>query len=566
MRKTVLAILGAALASPAWAQSAIEAYNLSQTQLRGTARFMSMGGAFTALGGDLSTLGQNPAGIGVYRRSEIGVTLDVSPSSFKTDGGVKYDPSLGLKNPQSKTTVACNNFGYIGAVRLDGPLRNFNWGVSYSRAASFDRVFDAYTPSTSTSLSNYIASYTTAAAYGNPGFTPDDLNFPESGSYNPYQQPDLDWLSILAYTSSMIAPPQYSGGPYTGLYQPGRTVGDALTKVRERGYVDEYNIDFGGNVSDVVYWGLGFGITDLSYTREALYSESMSNAQVDVDGALRDGNAFFDLYNNQHITGSGFNMKLGVIVKPVNELRIGVAVHTPTWYNLSQSGYANTNFTYDYTTTDENGNLIVRYLTTIPVGYGPHSATPNADPKSTDDSYYNFKLNAPWRFMVGVAGVIGSQAIVSLDYERQAYGDMKVKYQNDWGEYIDDDYVNGDIKDYFKATDIIRVGAEYRVTPNFSVRAGYNYSTTNVKEEAADGATEIFTAGTNPAYTFNKEAYSISCGLGYRYRGFSIDAAYVYHNRKSTYHAFTNYDGLQAPQSALSQTTNSIVLSLGYRF
>ncbi len=553
MRKTVLAILGAALASPAWAQSAIEAYNLSQTQLRGTARFMSMGGAFTALGGDLSTLGQNPAGIGVYRRSEIGVTLDISPSSFKTDGGVKYDPSLGLKNPQSKTTVACNNFGYIGAVRLDGPLRNFNWGVSYSRAASFDRVFDAYTPSTSTSLSNYIASYTTAAAYGNPGFTPDDLNFPESGSYNPYQAPEgYDWLSILAYTSSMIAPPQYSGGPYTGLYQPGRTVGDALTKVRERGYVDEYNIDFGGNVSDVVYWGLGFGITDLSYTREALYSESMSNAQVDVNGHLTDGAANFDLYNNQHITGSGWNMKLGVIVKPVNELRIGLAVHTPTWYDLSQSGYATTD--YDYAEMD--------YTKPQPEVVGD----PLSGSQHTDDSYYNFKLNAPWRFMVGVAGVIGSQAIISLDYERQAFGDMKVKYQNGWGEYLDDDYVNGDIKDYFKATDIIRVGAEYRVTPNFSVRAGYNYSTTNVKEEAADGATEIFTAGTNPAYTFNKEAYSISCGLGYRYRGFSIDAAYVYHNRKSTYHAFTNYDGLQAPQSSLSQTTNSIVLSVGYRF
>lgn len=553
MRKTVLAILGVALASPAWAQSAIEAYNLSQTQLRGTARFMSMGGAFTALGGDLSTLGQNPAGIGVYRRSEIGVTLDISPSSFKTDGGVKYDPSLGLKNPQSKTTVACNNFGYIGAVRLDGPLRNFNWGVSYSRAASFDRVFDAYTPSTSTSLSNYIASYTTAAAYGNPGFTPDDLNFPESGSYNPYQAPEgYDWLSILAYTSSMIAPPQYSGGPYTGLYQPGRTVGDALTKVRERGYVDEYNIDFGGNVSDVVYWGLGFGITDLSYTREALYSESMSNAQVDVNGHLTDGAANFDLYNNQHITGSGWNMKLGVIVKPVNELRIGLAVHTPTWYDLSQSGYATTD--YDYAEMD--------YTKPQPEVVGD----PLSGSQHTDDSYYNFKLNAPWRFMVGVAGVIGSQAIISLDYERQAFGDMKVKYQNGWGEYLDDDYVNGDIKNYFKATDIIRVGAEYRVTPNFSVRAGYNYSTTNVKEEAADGATEIFTAGTNPAYTFNKEAYSISCGLGYRYRGFSIDAAYVYHNRKSTYHAFTNYDGLQAPQSSLSQTTNSIVLSLGYRF
>ena len=58
------------------AQSPVDAYNLSQTELRGTARFMSMGGAFTALGGDLSTLNQNPAGIGIYRSSEVGLTLD----------------------------------------------------------------------------------------------------------------------------------------------------------------------------------------------------------------------------------------------------------------------------------------------------------------------------------------------------------------------------------------------------------------------------------------------------------------------------------------------------------
>ncbi len=541
MKKILTAVAALAIAAPAWAQSAIEAYTLSQTQLRGTARFMSMGGAFTALGGDLSTLNQNPAGIGVYRRSEIGVTLDISPSSFKTDGGRKYDPSLGLKNPESKTSVACNNFGYVGAVRLDGALRNFNWGVSYSRVASFDRVFNAYTPQASTSLTDYVAAYTTAE-----GVTPGELDFTDD--YNPYQSPDdYDWLSILSYTSSMIAP-NPTGAGFMGLSQPG-SVGDALSKVRERGYVDEYSIDFGGNVSDVVYWGIGFGITDLSYTRDALYSESMSGARVDVNGGLHTGNANFDLNNSQRITGSGWNFKVGVIVKPINELRIGFAIHTPTWYSLTQTGMATT--AYDYAQIDRDGNIV---------------GTPLQGTQYTDDSYYNFRLNSPWRMMVGVAGVIGSQAIISLDYERQAFGDMHVKYQNDWGEYIDDDYVNGDIKDYFQATNIIRLGAEYRVTPAFSLRAGYSYAKTNVKSEAADGNLEIYTSGTNPAYTFDKDTYTISAGAGYRYKGFTIDAAYVYRNRQSTYHAFTNFQGNLAPSASLEQTTNSVVLTLGYRF
>lgn len=545
MKKILLTLAATAAFAPLWGQSAVDAYNLSQTQSRGTARFMSMGGAFTALGGDLSTLGQNPAGIGVYRRSEIGATLDISPSKFTTK-------SQAAKISENKTPVACNNFGYIGTVRLPGALRNFNWGVSYGRVASFDRAYTAYMAPTATSLTNYIAAYTTAK-----GASPSDLDFNTNSEYpNPYMNPNNDWLSVLAYTSSMISPAPNGGRGYVGLYQNG-TTGDAQSIVREKGYVDEYNIDFGGNVSDVVYWGLGFGITDLSFTRNAFYSESMDNALVPVAGDLANGTAGFELGNYQHISGSGWNFKVGVIIKPINELRIGLAVHTPTWYSLSQSGYATTQYSYYDPSLPES-----TYDKNDPNSF----SNPYQGDNDTDDSYYNFKLKSPWRFMAGVAGVIGSQAIVSLDYERQAFNDMKIQYENSWGEYIDDTYVNGDVKDYFKATDIIRLGLEYRLTPEFSLRAGYSYSTTNVKDQAKDGQVEVYTSGTNPAYTLSDDAYSISCGLGYRHKGFSIDAAYIYNNRKATYHAFTDFSGLQAPRADLTQITNSIVLSLGYRF
>ncbi len=80
-----IAVCAGGLVTTVSAQSAIDAYSLSQGDLRGTARFMSMAGAFGALGGDLSTLNQNPAGIGVYRSSEIGVTVDFDMQSMKTD-------------------------------------------------------------------------------------------------------------------------------------------------------------------------------------------------------------------------------------------------------------------------------------------------------------------------------------------------------------------------------------------------------------------------------------------------------------------------------------------------
>ena len=65
MNKNVLAGMLVALPGAIMAQTAIDAYSISQNDLRGSARFMSMGGAFTALGGDISTLNQNPGGIGV---------------------------------------------------------------------------------------------------------------------------------------------------------------------------------------------------------------------------------------------------------------------------------------------------------------------------------------------------------------------------------------------------------------------------------------------------------------------------------------------------------------------
>ncbi len=81
-----------------------------------------------------------------------------------------------------------------------------------------------------------------------------------------------------------------------------------------------------------------------------------------------------------------------------------------------------------------------------------------------------------------------------------------------------------------------------------------------------DGDVEVYTAGMNPAYTLNRDAFSISVGLGYRYKAFYIDGAYIYRNKKSTYHAFTNYADVKAPTADLTETTNSIVVSAGFKF
>lgn len=528
------AMAGAAFG--AYAQSAVDAYTLCPTQLRGSARFVAMGGAFTSLGGDISTMTQNPAGIGVYRRNDLGTGFSISVRNYNAE--TPYG-----KFSNRETRGYYDYFGYVGSTRLNGALRTFNWGVSYNRLASYDRRFEGYNLPTSTSLSNCIASYTELNKV-NSG----NMLSANNGSYDPYLDSDIDWLSILGYNAYMI---NNNGSPvlYTGLYTNG-TTGDALYTVRQRGYVDEYNIDFGGNINDLVYWGVGVGIMDMSFTSESNYSESMENALIYTGNGdqLGLGNAGFDLVNTKYTSGTGANIKAGVIIRPVEMLRLGLAVHTPTWMHLTNSGWGDSE--YNYT---PNG-----------------SGSTNSGYVYTPDYEYNWRLNTPWRFMVGASLLIGNQAIVSLDYERVAYNDMKVKHGqwNTWGQdFVSDNKVNDAIRKTFKGSNIIRLGIEYRLTSSLFARAGFNYQTTNVTEIASTNGLDINTAGTDPSYIFDKDTYNICFGLGYRYKAWYIDATYQHTNNKSTYHAYTPFgSNPDTPSAALTTNLNNIILSTGFKF
>lgn len=542
MSKYRISILAAALCltgMAAYAQSPVDAYQMSTNQLRGTARFVGMGGAFTSLGGDLSSMTQNPAGIGVYRRSEVGLTFDISMRGDRAT-------TPNQVNNNSRTKAYFDNFGYVGAYRLNGALRNFNWGVSYNRLAAVNRRFKGYNMPSEASLSNYIASYTNGVPYQDLDFTKD---------YNPYLDPNpdgeyQDWLSVLAYTSYMITAGDTDR--YTGLRQPG-TVGDALYYVEENGYTDSYEIDFAGNVSDVVYWGLGIGIVDMNYTRYVDYSESMENGLIYYRDALVDGNAGFAINNYKNVSGTGANLKFGVIVRPLDFLKIGLAVHTPTWMTLNSCGNAYSNYNYTPNTPA-----------------GDDQRPTNSGHQKTENFDYDWHFNSPWRIMLGASTVIGGRAIVSLDYERVAYNNMSMGYKSYdyWGDsYVKDEKGNNNIKDYFKGADIIRAGVEVVANKHISVRAGFSWQGSNVRNAAKNGQLSIATAGTDPSYSFDNDTYNICVGLGYRLGPWYVDATYQHMRQNSVFHAFTPYQGVtDTPSAEVASTQNNILISTGFRF
>lgn len=574
MNKSILILsLSLSTVGMAFGQGAVDAYRLSQPDLKGTARFMGMAGAFGALGGDLSTLSQNPAGIGVYRSNELGFSLNLDCQSSTTE-------AQGFKHDMSQTKFLLNNIGAVLTMRLPSEtLPNLNFGFTYNKGASFNRIYGGNIPKLSNSLSNYIAGISNGE-----NLTENDLVSTEN--YDPYNPTDggypAPWISILGYDSYLISPT--GSGENTRWYgQWGDgTSGSGSFKVQEKGSVDEYNIAFGGNIMNVLYWGMDFDIVNLNYTMQSLWGENLENAYVpDQNNELVKESANWGLGNYYNVHGSGFNYKLGLILKPIQELRIGFAFHTPTWYNLTENFVGSVDYQYggsESGSTSTNGGYM---------------------------AYNDMSFRTPWKIIASVAGVIGNNFILSMDYEWVAYNKMKFSapgsygINDDWGYdwdygwdwyapgapsttkaptrsfgYDDDMYgaINGDIENYYQSTNTIRLGAEYRVTPAFSLRAGYSYTTSPVKQSVRDDKEVIYTAGTRPNYRFDNHTYYITCGAGYRYQNFYVDLAYVYKNISSQYHAYTpdiNLDVNQAipsPQSKVNLNNSQIVLSAGFRF
>lgn len=541
------------------AQSAVDLYNMCRPDLRGTARFMSMGGAFTALGGDLSSLNQNPAGIGIYRSSELGLTLNLD---FQSSSAT----AQGNKTEENQTKFSFNNFGYVGTMPLNSTgLQSISWGATYSRVASFDRINSGRIGNLGgASLSNYIAAMSNAGGYYPDSQAPDGLLFGDN--YNPYLDGKAGWLDILAFqgyvtndTYSTDGSGDFNG--FQGLMGEG-TTGSAWFKTREKGYVDEYSFNIGGNVSDVVYWGVGIGVTDMDYKALTQYGENLDNAYItakriapDQNGdevyEITNGTADYALTSHLHSSGSGFNFKFGVIVKPINELRLGFAVHTPTWYQMTDTYWGAIDYNY------------------MPSDNSTYASSLNGS-VITDEGYtasFDYNMRSPWRMMFGIAGVIGKQGLISADYE---YRGNNVMQASDVDGYTYED-VKSDVKTYYKGTHIFRLGGELRVTPQLSLRVGYSYETSPVKKQAENGGEFIWTSGTNPSYSFDRHTQYVTAGLGYRFSSFYVDLAYVNKQRETTYHAFTplieNGSTLQgSPSASIKDNNNQVVLSFGYKF
>jgi len=531
------------------AQGEMDAYKLSQKDMNGTARFMGMGGAFGALGGDVSVMSTNPAGLGVFRSSEIVTSVSLNMMNASSDFN-------GTNATGSKTRFNLDNFSYVGYFPTgnDEGIIGWNFGFGYHRAKSFDRTYRV-----SGRQSFSLADYAAAISYG---INENDLIWIDGG-YDPYNNRNLGWMSVLGYEAGYFGTnPGSSNNYHSGFgewnnsgskykqdgdtewlyYEPSNST---LT-VSEKGGIDQYNFSFATNISNLVFLGATFAVTDMNYRMYSTYDETFGGSD----------NLYLD--NSLATDGTGYAFNIGAIVRPADFLRLGVAYNSPTWYKLTDYYYA------------EAGTYIDGYYDNS----GKH--VPQYDAKTPEYNYSEYRFRTPDRWIFSAAGIIGQDALISVDYELSNFSNTRL-YDADGYEWVDEtDYIKQD----FKSTHTLRVGAEYKVTPQFAVRAGGSWQSSSATSALQNGEYEIFTSGTVPHYTVDRGVSSYSVGFGYRFtRSFYADLAYVYREHRENAYLFSatavddnikdingNTVVVGSNPASLKDKAHRVALTLGYKF
>ncbi len=514
-----------------YAQGPADALRYSKLSYEGTARTIAMGNAFTALGGDIGGVAVNPAASAVMRHSEF----TISPGGIFA--GCEYG-CLGTITSDNAGSFVLNNAGISLAFDTyqSSGLQNFNFSFAVNRVADFNSVSAFSCRTGQSSMLGSMASDIDGVEEAALAWT--DI-------YNPYFESNIPWGTLLAYDDYLISP--YGGNDsYIGSTENGfpfsRSVGGALRQdyfSRSKGGIMQYTLNFGFNVSDIVFIGFNVNLNSVRYSIDETYSETAERPDDFDDGFRNFSSTYW-----QTTTGVGFNGKIGVICTPVAGLRFGATFTTPTAYNLFDVWGRNMTSNF-ITQIDRYGNpRATRYSRVSPQGE------------------CRYRLTAPLQWSLGAAYTFGNIALLSVDYENVDYASARL--YNDSGNSSEFRDENRRISNGLKNSSILRAGVEVRPLEALSLRMGYNMHSSCGSIVDYDGS---------QMYSYPTLHY-ISGGVGFRFGSdlrCSLDAGYQQQLRTSD--SFTMYSDYEADGEWFTapavdgwRTTGKLVMTFTFRF
>ena len=523
------------------AQNLYDAARLMGNDLNGTARFVGMGGAMGALGGDISTMGTNPAGIGIYRSSDVMTTFGFSNIGLKSN-------TNGNKNELDKFRGSFDNVGFVISSRIgnETALRFVNFGFNYRKVKSFDKnmamnglMEDMGGP---LSQSDLFASL----SYGLPeDYLSSNAAFTDGGI------DAAPWLGAMALRTRVIGLNDSENNQYASnvgyrvdsegniIYLP--VMGEYTS--REKGGLHSYDFNVALNIYDRVYFGATIGAYSVDYSRNSIYRESY---QGDVSN--------YSLENWFDTSGTGFDFKLGVIVRPFesSSFRIGAAIHTPTWFNLE----------------DRTSALLISDIDMNSDGtIGKDELYEYDTMEFPGESKTKYQLVTPWKYNLSLGYTIGRSVALGAEYEYSDYSSAKLKYDD--GMRMEDE--TSQIKTGLKGVHTLRVGAEFKLAPEFAFRVGYNYRTAAMYDDTFKRIA-LNSISTSTEFSNLKATNNYTLGFGYKGSVFYADLAYQLNTYKEDFYPFYNevgehFETILVPSATkVTNTRHQVLLTLGMRF
>lgn len=505
MKKFIQVLVVAIVATTGniYAQSGIyagDALRFSRTDYGSSARFKGLGNAQMSLGGDISSIGGNPAGLGMFTRSEFSITPEFNNSqSNATYLGQSTKTTKNQLNLNQAAAVWYNPVVKPKGADLNKGLISVVWGIGYNRNNDFYAEHNYSGRNTNSSIADAFAEQA-------QGYSPDNLGTGAGMAYD-------------SYLIDRNSPTSTSYTPTTSL-----TNNQSQSEVRQ-GSTSELNFAAGLNFSNKLYLGASIGFVDVRYVSDKLYNENgtivsnLSSAADEPNHPAIGENYNLAYRTNQNTTGSGVNARIGLIYKPVNEVRLGVNFQAPTWMHLEE----------DYAEVlDANFSGGTRVINDVA------------------NTNFNYNLRTPYKGSFGASVILAKSLLLSADVDYVDYGTTKLSVSDGYRDIINDN--NQYIKENYTNAINYRVGGEYRID-KISLRAGYGLNGSPYKGDNDN--------------KFDVKYYS--AGIGYRVSQYYIDLAY---QRTETINTFSPYElnDFSEPVATSKFNKNNVFLTVGVRF
>jgi hypothetical protein len=469
------------------AQNEFDVLRLSELDHYGDARFNAMGGSFGALGANMSGISINPGGLGVYKSSDFAFTPSFHYNYTESDVDSKI-------TSQGRLSTHFANIGLVGNLKGDGDWKSFNFAAGYNRTSNYNANISIRSQTNSSALGSYVNELN-----DNGGTFEDDIS-------NAYP-----FSSSLAYQTFLVNPILGDSLQYNHVFSNVDNI-TQVTRYETRGGSGEMYIAFGGNYSDKLYLGALIGIPKVRYTFDRYYRESS-----DPSDTLTEFKSYA-VHDYVRTTGTGLNLKLGMIYKAADWLRLGAAFHTPTLLSLTDQ------YRTDMTSEKKDGSVFI---------------------DETPSGSFNYLVTTPYRLVSSASVVLGSHGVINVDYELVDYATARISEDTQFSNGVDFFNENDNIRSNFKMTQNLRIGSEIRLDP-YRIRLGYR-----LQGDPLVGGID-----------FNTGASIYSAGFGIKKEGYYIDMAYSL----KSYSTEAIINASQEEFATTSLTDHYLTFTLGFRF